>query len=128
MTSTTVVNAQTLSTTGAAVFATKTTLQATTVAVELHAKVTPGTSGSGQRVKGFLAISPFSLTADEAPNSLKLQAVAVEIYIPADGKPSINKTEVVSSIGATVYAYTWFEVPALSATQPTLDATLTELS
>lgn len=128
MTSTTVVNAQTLSTTGAAVFATKTTLQTTTVAAELHAKVTPGTSGSGQRIKGFLAVSPFSVTAAEAPNNLKLQAVAVEIYIPADGKPIIDRTETVSAIGDPLYAYTWFEIPALSADQPVLDAILTELS
>lgn len=128
MTSTTVVNAQTLSTTGSAVFATKTMLQSTTVAAQLNAQVTPGTSGSGQRIKGFLAVSPFSVTAAEAPSNLKLQAVAVEIYIPADGKPSINQTPVVSTIGATMYAYTWFEIPALSATQPTLSAILTELS
>jgi len=128
MTSTTVVNNQTLSTNGAAVFATKTTLQSTTVAVQMSAALTPGTSGSGQRIKGFLAVSPVSVTAAEAPNNLQLQAVAVEIYIPADGKPKINQTEIVPAIGATVYAYTWFEIPSLSATQPTLTAAVHELS
>lgn len=129
MQSTTVVNAQTLSTSGPAQFPVKTTLQATSAALQIHCRLTPGTAsqqGSRQKVKVFAAVSPFDITA-ELGTGMKIFAEAVEI--PAyneNGRDVFNVSSIMTVLGA--YLYTWVEVPAFVPGEPVLTVIVNELN